>query len=156
MSSEDTSEFNVFVESKPGITMEAMQVEMDKIYEEIIKDKTIDIASVQIGYNTLQNPFRAKVYVKLVEQKERKGRDQFAIMADLRKNLREKFGQFTISASEISTMGGGPNAPLQVIIKGDNQDKVPNLPTNLSQCFAMSKESPMCAQIRQTFRLNIA
>lgn len=124
MSSEDTSEFNVFVESKPGITMEAMQVEMDKIYEEIIKDKAIDIASVQIGYNTLQNPFRAKVYVKLVEQKERKGRDQFAIMADLRKNLREKFGQFTISASEISTMGGGPNAPLQVIIKGDNQDKV--------------------------------
>lgn len=124
MSSEDTGEFNLFVESKPGITLEAMQVEMDKVYDEVIKDKAIELATVQIGYNTLQNPFRAKLYVKLVDKAERKDRDQFTIMNDLRKDLREKFGQFTIAASEISTMGGGPNSPLQVIIKGNKQDDV--------------------------------
>lgn len=124
MSSEDTGEFNLFIETKPGITLEAMTIEMDKIYDEVIKDKDIKTASVQIGYNTLRNVYRSKIYVELVDRKERKKRDQFVIMADLRKMLREKFGQFDIAASEISTMGGGPNAPLQVIIKGSRQADV--------------------------------
>ena len=124
MSSEDMGEFNIFVETKPGITLESMQGEMEKIYEEVIKESAIETASVQIGYNSLKNPFRAKIYVKLVDKEKRKGRTQFAVMSDLRKSLREHFSHLQISASEISTMGGGPNAPLQVIIKGDNQDLV--------------------------------
>lgn len=124
MSSEDMGEFNVFVETTPGITLESMQDEMEKIYDEVMKDSAIATASVQIGYNSLKNPFRAKIYVKLVDKNERKGRTQFAVMSDLRKTLRENFSHLQISASEISTMGGGPNSPLQVIIKGDNQDLV--------------------------------
>lgn len=124
ISSEDMGEFNIFVETKPGITLESMQVEMDKIYDEVIKDSAIEIASAQIGYNSLKNPFRAKIYVKLVDKDKRKGRTQFAVMSDLRQILRDKFSQFSISVSEISTMGGGPNSPLQVIIKGDEQDSV--------------------------------
>lgn len=124
MSSEDMGEFNVFVETTPGITLESMQNEMEKIYDEVMKDSAIATASVQIGYNSLKNPFRAKIYVKLVDKDERKGRTQFAVMNDLRKSLRENFSHLQISASEISTMGGGPNSPLQVIIKGDNQDLV--------------------------------
>ena len=124
MSSEDMGEFNIFVETKPGITLESMQGEMEKIYEEVIKESAIETASVQIGYNSLKNPFRAKIYVKLVDKEKRKGRTQFAVMSDLRKSLREHFSHLQISASEISTMGGGPNSPLQVIIKGDNQDLV--------------------------------
>lgn len=122
--SEDTSEFNIFVETKPGITMEAMFEKVDKIYEEVKKDPAIDISSVQIGYNTLQNPYRAKIYVHLVPQKQRKGRSQFVVMNDMRQKLRAQFGEFTIAVSEISSMGGGPNAPLQVIIKGDKQENV--------------------------------
>ena len=124
MSSEDMGEFNIFVETKPGITLESMQDEMEKIYEEVIKESAIETASVQIGYNSLKNPFRAKIYVKLVDKEKRKGRTQFAVMSDLRQSLREHFSHLQISASEISTMGGGPNSPLQVIIKGDNQDLV--------------------------------
>ncbi len=124
MSSEDTGEFNVFVETKPGTTLDAMQIEMDKVYDEIIKDSAITTASVQIGYDSSRNPYKAKVYVKLKPRVERKDRDQFVIMADVRKMLREKFSQFTTSVSEISSMGGGPNAPLQVIIKGNVQSDV--------------------------------
>lgn len=124
MVSEDTGEFNIFVETKPGITLEAMQEEMEKIYSEVIKDDAILSSSVQIGYNSLKNPYRAKIYVRLIDKKDRKKRSQFSIMSDTRKMLREKFPQFDTAISEISTMGGGPNSPLQVIVKGNNQDDV--------------------------------
>ncbi|MGX3011144.1 efflux RND transporter permease subunit [Helicobacter sp. 23-1044] len=123
MSSEDMGEFNIFIETKPGITLEAMQGEVEKIYSEVAQDSAVDSASEQIGYNSLKNPFRAKIYVKLVD-KDKRDRTQFEVMSDLRKKLREKFSHLQISIAEISTMGGGPNSPLQVIIKGDNQDKV--------------------------------
>lgn len=123
ISSEDMGEFNIFVETKPGITLEAMQEEMELIYAEVAQDSAVDTASAQIGFNSLKNPFRAKIYVKLVD-KDKRDRTQFVVMSDLRKILREKFSHLSISVSEISTMGGGPNAPLQAIIKGDKQESV--------------------------------
>lgn len=131
MVSEDVGEFEVFVETKPGITMEAMQVKMDKVYEEIIKDSAVETASVQIGYTSTRDSYKAKVYVDLVDKSKRKGRDQFSIMNDIRQNLREKFGEFNIAAAEISTLGGGPNSPLQVIIKGNKQEDVSKTADNL-------------------------
>ncbi|MDE6887020.1 MAG: efflux RND transporter permease subunit [Helicobacteraceae bacterium] len=138
MTPEDTGEFNIFVETNPGITLDYMQEKLSEVYNIVIQDKAIDISSMQIGYNSLQNAFRSKIYVHLVDQKERKGRSQFAIMADLREKLR-KFKDFNIAISEISTLGGGNNSPLQVIIKGDNQDNVTKSADNLIKLLRETK-----------------
>lgn len=124
MVSEDKSEFNVFIETSPGITLDHMKEKVTVAQDLIMKNKDVTIASMQIGYNSLQNAYRSKIYVALVPQSERKGRSQFDIMADMRKQLNEALPDMQISASEISSMGGGPNSPLQVIIKGDNQEDV--------------------------------
>lgn len=138
MTPEDTGEFNIFVETNPGITLDYMQEKLTEIYNVVIQDKDIDISSMQIGYNSLQNAFRSKIYVHLVDQKERKGRNQFVIMADLREKLRQ-FKDFNIAISEISTLGGGNNSPLQVIIKGDNQDNVTKSADNLIKLLRETK-----------------
>lgn len=124
MVSEDKSEFNVFVETSPGITLDHMKEKVTVAQDLIMKDKDVTIASMQIGYNSLKNAYRSKIYVALVPQSERKGRSQFDIMADMRKQLNEALPDMQISASEISSMGGGPTSPLQVIIKGNNQEDV--------------------------------
>ncbi|RDU64767.1 efflux RND transporter permease subunit [Helicobacter sp. MIT 14-3879] len=139
MTPEDTGEFNIFVETSPGITLDYMKEKMSKIYDVVIEDKAIDSASVQIGYNSLQNAYRSKIYVHLVDQKDRKGRGQFAIMADLRAKLKQQFKDFTIAISEISTLGGGNNAPLQVIIKGDAQENVTKSANNLVSLLKQTK-----------------
>lgn len=124
MVSEDKGEFNVFVETSPGITLDHMKEKVTVAQDLIMKDKDVTIASMQIGYNSLKNAYRSKIYVALVPQSERKGRSQFDIMADMRKQLNEALPDMQISATEISSMGGGPTAPLQVIIKGNNQEDV--------------------------------
>lgn len=124
MVSEDKSEFNVFVETSPDITLDHMKEKVTVAQDLIMKDKDVTIASMQIGYNSLKNAYRSKIYVALVPQSERKGRSQFDIMADMRKQLNEALPDMQISASEISSMGGGPTSPLQVIIKGNNQEDV--------------------------------
>lgn len=131
MTPEDTGEFNVYVETKPGITLEAMKKEVQKVYDVIIQDKDIDKASMQIGYNSLQNVYRSQIYVHLVDKEKEERRGQFEIMADIRNKLRGQFSDFNISVSEISTLGGGPNSPLQVIVKGDVQDDVTKSANNL-------------------------
>lgn len=131
MVSEDKSEFNIFVETSPGITLDHMKEKVTVAQDLIMKDKDVTIASMQIGYNSLKNVYRSKIYVALVPQSERKGRSQFDIMADMRKQLNEALPDMQISAAEISSMGGGPNSPLQVIIKGDNQEDVSKSSDNL-------------------------
>lgn len=125
MVSEDTSEFNIFVETKPGITIEHMQEKVSIAQDIVMKDKDVRVASMQIGYNSSKNAYRSKIYVGLVSRDDRKGRTQFDIMADLTKQIRSALPDMQISAAEISTLGGGgPNAPLQIIVKGDVQNDV--------------------------------
>lgn len=131
ISSEDTSEFNIFVETKPGITLDSMKEKVSKVNDMVMQEDVVDIASMQIGYNSLKNVYRSKIYVHLVDKDKRKGITQFDVMSDLRTKLREKFPNLQISISEISTLGGGPTAPLQVIVNGEDQKKVDKTASNL-------------------------
>lgn len=139
IASEDTSEFNIFVETKPGITLESMKEKVSKVQDVVMEEKVVDIASMQVGYNSLKNAYRSKIYVHLVDKNKRKGITQFDIMSNLRSKLREQFPELQISISEISTLGGGPNAPLQVIIKGENQEKVDKTANNLVNMLRQTK-----------------
>ncbi|RAX54746.1 acriflavin resistance protein [Helicobacter sp. 16-1353] len=145
MVSEDKGEFNVFVETTPGITVDYMREKVTTAQDIIKSDKDVTFVSMQIGYNSLQNAYRSKIYVALTPEKERKGRSQFDIMADLQKQIGEALPDMSISTAEISSMGGGPNSPVQVIIKGDVQDDVSKSADNL---IALLKETKGITSIR--------
>lgn len=131
MVSEDKGEFNVFVETKPGITIDYMKEKTSIAQNLIMEDKDVEIASLQIGYNSLKDAYRSKIYVNVGSNEKRPNRSQFDIMADIRSKLREALPDMRISVSEISNIGGGPNAPIQVIVKGDNQEDVSKSSDNL-------------------------
>lgn len=131
MASEDKGEFNVMIETTPGITLDYMKEQVQKAQDIIMQDESVKIVSMQVGYNSLKNPFKSKIYVSLVPQSERKGRDQFKIMSEIREKVREALPNMSVSVSEISNIGGGPNAPLQAVILGQNQDDVNKTANNL-------------------------
>lgn len=128
---EDTGQFNIYVETKPGITLDAMKADLQKIYDVVVQDKDVDIASMQIGYNNLKQVFRSQIYVHLLDAETHKRRGQFEIMADMRNKLKKQFSNFDITVSEISTLSGGNTSPLQVVIKGDVQEDVTKSANNL-------------------------
>ena len=138
MVSEDKGEFNVFVETKPGITIDAMREKVIVAQDAIMKNKDVKIVSMQIGYNSLKSPYRSKIYVNIGSNKTR-DKSQFEIMADVRNQLRELMPDMSISVAEISSLGGGPNSPLQVIVKGDNQEDVSKASDNLVEMLKSVK-----------------
>ncbi len=122
MLSEDKSEFNVFIEAKPGISIIDMKKKAENIRAEIAKRKDVEFTAVQVGYGQLQSSFKAKIYVGLKPIKERKD-DQFVIMRDVQKHLTSLpiSKGLSIYSSEISNIGGGDNTPFQIVVYAPNQ-----------------------------------
>lgn len=138
MVSEDKGEFNVFVETKPGITLDYMKEKVTKVQDIIMEDKDVKIASMQIGYSSLKNAYRSKVYVNIGSNKNRE-RTQFEVMDDMRNALKEFTPDLNISVAPISDIGGPNNSPLQVIVKGDNQEVVSQSADNLIELLKSVK-----------------
>ncbi|MBR7118224.1 MAG: efflux RND transporter permease subunit [Helicobacteraceae bacterium] len=129
MVSEDKGEFNIFIETKPGITIDAMKEKVTIAQELVMQDKDVKIVSMQIGYNNLKDAYKSKIYVNVGSNKDR-SRSQFDIMADFRAQLTKMMPDMSVSVAEISSFGG-PNSPLQVIVKGDIQEDVSKSADNL-------------------------
>lgn len=129
MVSEDKGEFNIFIETKPGITIDAMKEKVTIAQDAVMQDKDVKIVSMQIGYNSLKDAYRSKIYVNVGSNKDR-SRSQFDIMADFRAQLTKMMPDMSVSVAEISSFGG-PNSPLQVIVKGDIQEDVSKSADNL-------------------------
>lgn len=130
MVSEDKGEFNVFIETSPGITLEHMKEKVSVAQDIIMKDPDVKISSMQIGYNTLKNAYRSKIYVNIGDVKSR-DRNQFEVMSDMRKSLSTAIPDMSIAVSEIASIGGGNTSPLQVVVRGSNQDDVLKSSDNL-------------------------
>ena len=122
MLSEDKSEFNVFIEAKPGISIIDMKKKAENIRAEIAKRKDVKFTAVQVGYGQLQSSFKAKIYVALKPIKERKD-DQFVIMRDVQKHLASLpiSKGLSIYSSEIPNIGGGDNTPFQIVVYAPSQ-----------------------------------
>ena len=128
MVSEDKGEFNIFIETKPGITIDAMKEKVTIAQDAVMQDKDVKIASMQIGYNSLKDAYRSKIYVNVGSNKDR-SRSQFDIMADFRAQLTKLMPDMSVSVAEISSFGG--HSPLQIIVKGDIQEDVSKSADNL-------------------------
>lgn len=123
---EDKSEFNVFIRTDPGISLEEMKVRSVALQSIINQNPNVMYTSLEIGYSN-GVIYKAKIYTKLKPIKER-SQTQFQLMGQVRDRLIQSAyaKNMEISASEVSDFNPGDNSPYQVTIIGRNQEDVLN------------------------------
>lgn len=129
---DDKSEFQVFMETTPGISMESMKAKTAKLQDIVMADENVEFTSLQIGYDTQKNIFKAQIYARLKPIKERK-LSQFEIMAQVGDRLKssEVGKDFVLSLSEVSDFGGGDNSPYQVALLAPSDEVLKKTKDNL-------------------------
>lgn len=135
---EDKGEYNVFLEVAPGISMEEMKRRAGVLQDIILADSSTEFATLQIGYNSQKNIFKAQIYTKMLDRKERtKEQGQFEIMDKMRTLLAQQSAAegMTISIVEVSDFGGGDNSPFQIAILAPNDDLLKQSQENLYKLF---------------------
>ncbi|WP_295701489.1 efflux RND transporter permease subunit [uncultured Helicobacter sp.] len=124
--SDDNSEFQVFMETKPGTSMEAMKEKTNKLQDIVMADENVLFSSLQIGYDSQKTIFKARIYARLKPLSERTGRKrQFEIMAEVSQRLKasEVGKDFIISIAEVADIGGGgDDSPYQIAILAPNDE----------------------------------
>lgn len=132
MLKEDKSEFQVFMETKPGISMESMKEKTGKLQDVILADENVEFVSLQIGYNDQKNIFKAQIYARLKPIKQRK-KSQHEIMGEVRTKLlaTEVSKDFVISIADVSDLGGGDSSPYQIAILAPNDEALQKSKDNL-------------------------
>lgn len=140
---DDKSEFQVFLETKPGISMSAMKEKTGILQDIVMANENVEFTSLQIGYTNEKNIFKAQIYARLKPIKDRK-LSQFEIMAEVGEKLKssELANEFVISLSEVSDMGGGDNSPYQVAILAPSDEALHKSKDNL---IALLKNDPTLA-----------
>ncbi|WP_187934688.1 efflux RND transporter permease subunit HefC [Helicobacter pylori] len=147
MLKEDRGRFLVWLKAKPGVSIDYM-TQKSKIFQKAIeKHDEVEFTTLQVGYGTTQNPFRAKIFVQLKPLKERKKEGelgQFELMSALRKELKsmpEAKGLDTINLSEVSLLGGGgDSSPFQTFVFSHSQEAVDKSVANLKKFLLESPE----------------
>lgn len=138
MKKEDKGEYNVFLEVAPGISMEEMKKRTSVLQDLILADSSTKFATLQIGYNSQKNIFKAQIYTKMIDRKERtKEQGQFEVMDKMRKFLAQQPAAegMTISIVEVSDFGGGDNSPFQIALLAPNDDLLKQSQENLYKLF---------------------
>ena len=138
---EDKSEFYVWVETKPGISIHEMKERTESLRAAVAKDENVDFTTLEIGYGDMQSVFQAKIYVSLKPAEERK-KTQFDLIDETQKSLRKLPAAkgMNVFASEVPTMGGGDNTPFQVTIFAPNQELVDKSVAKLKNLLLESPE----------------
>ncbi|GAA6985381.1 hypothetical protein AOH398_12220 [Helicobacter pylori] len=147
MLKEDRGRFLVWLKAKPGVSIDYM-TQKSKIFQKAIeKHAEVEFTTLQVGYGTTQNPFKAKIFVQLKPLKERKKEHelgQFELMSALRKELKsmpEAKGLENINLSEVSLIGGGgDSSPFQTFVFSHSQEAVDKSVANLKKFLLESPE----------------
>ncbi|MCQ2617228.1 efflux RND transporter permease subunit HefC [Helicobacter pylori] len=147
MLKEDRGRFLVWLKAKPGVSIDYM-TQKSKIFQKAIeKHAEVEFTTLQVGYGTTQNPFKAKIFVQLKPLKERKKEGelgQFELMRALRKELKsmpEAKDLDTINLSEVSLLGGGgDSSPFQTFVFSHSQEAVDKSVENLKKFLLENPE----------------
>lgn len=129
---DDKSEFQIMLETKPGISMEAMKQKTGTFQDIVMADSNIEFTTLQIGYNSQKDIFKAQIYARLKPVSER-NESQFSVMKQVGDKLKssQNAKDFVISLSEVSDFGGGDNSPYQVAILAPNDEALHKSKDNL-------------------------
>ena len=98
---------------------------MESIAARVRKIKEVETTVVTIGDDPQVTQNLGSIYVKLVPVNKRT-RNQFAIMADVRQNLMPQYGRLNLrtSVGPVNAFGGGVNADIMYWIGGPDLNKL--------------------------------
>ena len=114
---QDTGEFTVSIDQKPGTSLDGMNKVAVQIDQVIRQNKEVAMSVLQVGDKNGQ-PEKASFYVSLVPSKERKG----ISTTDVKARIREQLKQFAFAnpaVKDVDAVGGGQR-PFNVNIVGDD------------------------------------
>ncbi|HEX3577222.1 MAG TPA: efflux RND transporter permease subunit, partial [Thermoanaerobaculia bacterium] len=117
--SDDESQFQVQARAPEGASLQTTQTIMESIAARVRKLPEVDTTVVTIGDDPQVTQNLGTVYVKLIPVDKRK-RDQFAVMADVRNNIMPQYQRLNLrtSVGPVNAFGGGVNAEIMYWIGG--------------------------------------
>lgn len=122
---DDESQFQVQARAPEGASLQTTQQIMQSIDERVRKMPEVETTVVTIGDDPQITQNLGTVYVKL-KPVEKRSRDQFAIMADVRNNIMPLYQRLNLrtSVSPVNAFGGGVNAEIMFYIGGPDLKKL--------------------------------
>jgi multidrug efflux pump subunit AcrB len=122
---DDESQFQVQARAPEGASLQTTQTIMESIAARVRKMPEVETTVVTIGDDPQVTQNLGTVYVKLVPVDKRK-RDQFAVMADVRNNLLPQYQQLNLrtSVGPVNAFGGGVNAEIMYWIGGPDLNQL--------------------------------
>ncbi len=121
---EDKSEFEVYLKAKPGISLEKMIKESSEVEKVVKADKNVLFTTLSVAYNSTRDKNKALIYVKLIPKEKRK-LHQTEIIELMRKKLAPFNKKFKVTVAAIPNIkGAGVSVPYQIVLKGDDFNKL--------------------------------
>jgi HAE1 family hydrophobic/amphiphilic exporter-1 len=122
MPMEDNSEFQVFIKAPVGANLESMKKKVQPLLEKIEKDDAVEYTVLSIGYNTAKEIHKAKIYAKLKPKEQRVGVSQEDMVIKYTNEFKT-IKDMVITVEDLPPFDtGGSNAPIQLVITGDDLD----------------------------------
>lgn len=119
---EDDSEFQIHLEHKEDVSLEAMQKISLDILQQVKSEESVDYAYLLIGYTDAKESKKAKIYVKLKPLSERKFR-QKKIVSQFREKLQTQNLKVKVLALP-KFEGAGVDEPVQFLVLGDDMNAI--------------------------------
>jgi HAE1 family hydrophobic/amphiphilic exporter-1 len=116
---DDESQFQVTARAPEGSSLQTTQTIMESIAARVRKIPEVQTTVVTIGDDPQVTQNLGSVYVKLVPVNKRK-RDQFAVMADVRQNVLPQYQRLQLRTlvGQVNAFGGGVNTEIMYWIGG--------------------------------------
>ncbi len=136
---EDKSEFEIKLKADAGISLAEMIKESKRVENFIKKDKRVLFTTLSVGYNSVQEKNKAKIYVKLIAKDKRK-KNQEEVIQEFRKELKPyQKGMYITVASIPGIKGTGVSVPYQIVLKSDSFEKLAVATKNLTAYLKKKK-----------------
>ncbi|HEV8436202.1 MAG TPA: efflux RND transporter permease subunit, partial [Thermoanaerobaculia bacterium] len=122
---DDESQFQVQARAPEGSSLQTTQTIMESIANRVRQMPEVMTTVVTIGDDPQITQNLGTIYVQLVPVEKRK-RDQFTIMADVRQNILPQYARLNLrtNVSPVNAFGGGVNAEIMYWIGGPDLDKL--------------------------------
>ena len=135
---EDNSEFQVYVKAPVGTNLETMKEKVQPLLAKIEADDAVEYSVLSIGYNSAKEIHKAKIYAKLKEKANRKLTQEQIVLKYT--NEFKSIKDMVITVEDISPFDtGGSNAPIQVVLTGDDLDVLNETSKKVMAMLAQTK-----------------
>ena len=119
MPSEDNSEFNIYFNLDPSLSLQASKERLKDKISLINADPQVAYAYFILGYTDAKQPYLVKAYVRLKELKDRANHErQNAIMQRFRDKL--KSDDMSVIVADLPVVEGGDVQPVKLTITSEN------------------------------------